>query len=300
MQLRPLTLFFALAIGQLPAAAEVIISEDFETGTLGQSQTGSFSWGRSVRISVVNGGGEVTWAGNDEKKGPYPEKQFEGYESEYALRFFYPAETSWSEQRFDFGAAHPEVWIRFQTRVPINFKHRNNEQGGINKFFALWMGKYLSGEGPTVVWSFWPFPEDDGSSSLQVTYKKTGGAGTRYTQGFEFIRYPDDQGQWMEIVLHVKAATSDQLDDGVIELYRRWAGQKKFVQYHAIYDAPISAAPGEPQGWSAGYLMGWSNPQYSEDTDWLLDNFTVSTTSLLGEVGNPPSSPRIRAIELLK
>lgn len=96
----------------------------------------------------------------------------------------------------------------------------------------------------------------------------------------------------MQLVIHVRSATTRVTpinessypylsSDGRIELWRRWEDEDSFTQIHEVTDANIAPPPGGPNGWAAGYLLGWANAAYEEHTEWLIDEVTISTESLL-------------------
>jgi hypothetical protein len=217
------------------------------------------------------------------------DRQWQAKDGDVSMLFHYPAGEFWSEQRFSMREAHPDMWIRFWLKVPINFKHSSNTPTN-NKLFALWMDEYSSkGAGPTAFWTFW----HDGNSGSNLAYHyspggyKTANAAKEYKS---FIRYPEDQGRWMQIVMHVKAATSTSSNDGVMQFWRRWEDESSFTLFHDHREADIGIPSGGPDGWKAGYFMGWSNPAYAEDTDWLMDDVVFSTSSLL-EATSPAPAP---------
>ena len=56
----------------------------------------------------------------------------------------------------------------------------------------------------------------------------------------------------------------------------------RYVELSAALVGRNFAAPSDgPDGWSAGYVLGWSNSGYAEETEFLVDEFPVSTESLL-------------------
>src|SRR5690625_5432985 len=75
----------------------------------------------------------------------------------------------------------------------------------------------------------------------------------------------------MEVVLRVKAASSRSSNDGIIETHRRWENEASFTKIHEVRDANIAIPPGGPNGWQRGYIMGYANAPYSEDTVWVVD-----------------------------
>jgi hypothetical protein len=277
-----LSLVFAASAAQ----SQTIILDSFETGDLSASQTSGLDWLKPNRTSLVkrdsvlgdliiyNGSGVVEiQEGFD--------RQWQAYEGDVSMRFDFPSgSNSWAEQRFSLDSAHEEIWISFWLKVPINYRHSSNSPSN-SKLFALWMDDYSKkGAGPTVIWEFW----NDGSDGSKVAYHYSPGGyrtANSHKQHTSFIRYPNDQGRWMQVVMHVKAARNTDSNDGIIRLYRRWAGETEFAKLHEDTQADIGPPSSGPKGWKAGYLMGWSNPGYRQRTEWLLDDFKISRDSLL-------------------
>ncbi|MEQ9318068.1 MAG: hypothetical protein RIF41_02875, partial [Polyangiaceae bacterium] len=71
--------------------------------------------------------------------------------------------------------------------------------------------------------------------------------------------------------------------DGVTQIWRRWEGEATHTLLSESAGRGFSAPPMGPDGWAAGYVMGWSNSGYAEDTEFLLDEFTIATSSLVLE-----------------
>jgi len=278
------------AMGEAPedepaTSTESLFFDGFESGTKTSTNAEGFRWVRSNRTSVVTNTASV-WNDNGQINNPKPpEKDWTAFSGEHSLRFRFPGgSNSYSEQRFDLGQAHREIWIRYSLRVPTNFTHRFTGGPNNSKFFAIWMDAYQAeGNGATVTWEFWPGADRSGGSEMAYNVAPGG----RTASGGQlmhnpFIRVPEDRGRWMHVVLHVVAATSQTSNDGLIETFVRWDGESGFRQLHSDSRADIGPASTGPQGWKAGYVMGWSNPGYDEETEWLMDDFTVSTTNLLG------------------
>jgi hypothetical protein len=276
------------------SVAQAAFKDDFESADLSHSENG-FRWLGPNRTSIVRDDQRVVWAaGSTRNEGPYSGKQWEngpGKAGRHALRFDYPAGASMAEQRFVLGAPARDLWVRYWLRVPINFKHGTGNTN--NKLFAIWMDEYeYEGNGPTVVWQF---RNDGGGGSNTVVYAirsepwtLTSNRHTGEKQSQQFIRYPIDQGRWMELVFHVQAASRTDKPDGVIEMWRRWEGEQTFTLMHEITDAVIQPPQGGPSGWRAGYIMGWANATYEADTEFLVDNFEVS----LNRFGDLPPRPK--------
>jgi hypothetical protein len=107
----------------------------------------------------------------------------------------------------------------------------------------------------------------------------TGNAGGD-KQETSFITVPDDRGKWMQIVIRVKAATSNTADDGIIDMWRRWDGESTFTKLHEFSSAITPAPYGGPAGWIRGYFMGATHG-FNEDTEFLIDKVEFSTTTLV-------------------
>ena len=201
------------------------------------------------------------------------------HHGDHALRFRYPAGEAWSEQRFDLGDAYPEIWIRYWLRVPRNFQHGAGNPSN-HKFFALWMDGYSQhGKGPTIVWNFWR--QADGNSRFSFSHSKDPVGAGHHGLAPDFLVSPRDRGRWMQIVLYAKMSSAPAKNDGEARIWRRWQDEKDFALISETVGRGFHAPEDGPQGWSAGYILGWANAAYAEDTEWLLDAFTVSDQSLL-------------------
>lgn len=273
----------ALAAISLTGAAhgETLLVDSFESGDMSATNEHGFEWGRNNRTSVATADAVVynngttyntitSWRNWDPKHG------------EHSLRFRYPAGEAMAEQRFSLGGAYRDLWIQYWVRVPINYSHGESSPSN-HKFFALWMDGYShKGEGPTIAWEFWG--TDGGSSRLAFHYSEGSFNSLGGHQGHaDFISAPDDRGRWMEITIHTKASSTGQSDDGVIELWRRWENESPSQRQlmHQKTNAVLPLPSQGPQGWNAGYFMGWANAAYAEETEWLIDYIVISEEPLL-------------------
>lgn len=259
--------------------AAPLFQDSFESGDISATNSSGFEWYSTNRTGIVTSEAEVYNNGTVFNAAP-PDSDWTAKEGDYSLRFNYPAGVPWSEQRFSLGGNYPDLWFSFWLRVPQNFYHPTSLPTN-NKVFALWMDGYsYKGDGPTVFWNIL----SNGSGGSEIAYSHSEGsyqiAGPQ-SQEKQFIRVPDDRGRWMKLVIHVKASSRPDQSDGVIELWRRWENENEFQKYHEDTSAKLPIPSGGPDGWSLGYLMGWANAEYESNTDWLLDEFTVSETSLL-------------------
>lgn len=286
--------FTAMALASLLAGTaygEPLIVESFESGDMSATNAAGFDWGRNNKTSVVTADAAVYNNGEIDVAKPSG-RDWEPHDGLHSLRFRYPAGSNMTEQRFDLGSAYTNLWYKYWLRVPINYTH-NTSMPSNNKFFATWMDGYSkAGDGPTVFWNL--LSNQEGGSNIAVSYSEGGysiAGGQR--QSTPFISVPEDRGRWMEIVIHVKASSPTQA--GTIELWRRWENEASFTQIHLIEDAYLKIPSQGPMGWREGYIMGWANAPYRVNTEWLLDEFTVSTDSLLSieSVSTKPNAPRL-------
>lgn len=272
-------------IESVPACEANLFVDSFESGDMSATNDDGFSWANNNRTSVVTmaPGPVAVW-----NNGPIDNAGAEGadwtaFDGDHSLRFRYAAGEFWSEQRFDMGQPQPEIWIRYWLRVPTNFKHGHTSPTN-NKFFALWMDGYSQhGDGPTIVWNFWRDGETDNSRFTYSVGETGASSGGHHSEYPNFIRSPEDQGRWMQVVLYAKMSTDAESMDGESRIYRRWEDEDAFTLIGETTGKDFSAPPDGPNGWHAGYIMGWSNPAYDEDTEWLLDQFELSTEPLICE-----------------
>lgn len=272
----------------IPAYCQTIYRDSFESADLSGSSV--FNWGGTNRTSLVKRDSDLgdlivyNGTGRVEIQQGF-DHQWRAQDGEISMRFRYPPGVNFAEQRFGLDSAYPEIWVSYWLKVPISFRHSSKSPSN-NKLFTMWMDGYEgNGDGPTVVWEFW----NNGSDGSNLAYRylssvTDGRLSTPHRQQTPFIQYPDDQGRWMQIVVHLNAATDASSNDGTIQLYRRWSSQSSFDLLHNDQNADIAIPSGGPNGWKAGYFMGWSNPAYEEDTEWLMDDVVFSRSSLIGDV----------------
>lgn len=261
-----------LLIASLSLAPSVVRSEikffdDFESGGLYSTNSDGFVWYNptSTGTMVANDGAGTAVSGI------------------YSLRARYPAGEYWREKRFDMGVPYRDLWVSYWLRVPSNFTHGTASPNNA-KLACFWMGTYdTSSTGPTVCWERW----NDGSGGSRVTCYL---AGFGHQQSTQFITIPADRGRWMQLVFNIKAATDSTSNDGHLKMWRRWSNESSFTQIHNVLNLNMPSKAGYPNGWKQGYLNGYANAAYAEQTDWYIDDFTISTTSLL-DSGNEEISP---------
>jgi hypothetical protein len=249
-----------------------------------------------------------------------------------AIQFYYAkGENSWAEQRFDINTSSlgtkglTEIWLQYDIFIPSNYYHRDLEPNGSNwvgggeKLLAMFADEY-SGSNPTLIL---------GLNMMRRSYStgapNTTNPGGSYQSGsFSVMRngardwfqmWPEeskpvvnvkvDLGTWQRRTIHVVMPTSATSNNGVVEFWIKRA------------NGTVSKIIDEKAGWfyggaqnyiNAGYLLGWSNTGFNEDTYFLIDNVIIASSKSLIDGGgltagtttpqvSPPSAPTLRVTQ---
>ena len=288
-------LFGSLCAGVTVAGAEVIIADDFESGDLSTTNKDGFKWAAPMRTSIVTrnascanpGDDVVIWSGKAACTvlGSSDPRDWTAKRGNNSLRFRYAAGQEWTEQRFDPGKGYPEIWLSYWIRVPVNFSRGTSGSLTNNKWFKMWMGDQSLYDKPGV--SQFNTQDWPGSPATNIdvvlAYDNAAGKGGKSGTYTNYVT-PADAGKWMHVVYHMKASSGGGAKNGRISWYRKWEGGS----YETIADLKnIEIAIGKAStnigynGWGAGYILGYANRAYAKDTEWLVDEFVISTTSLL-------------------
>ena len=253
-----------------PVQSAVIFEDGFESGNLSTTQNG-FRWVGSTRTEVNSVNPRT---------------------GSRSLQFFYHAnadgEDGWSEQRFALGGNYTDIWAAYDMRIPNNYYHRDQSDSANNKgFLYLWSGDYASPSGPMLGPEFWPL--GDGSSKASI---RLFGRGYDQHIGSGVCPNPiklSDRGKWFRIVAHYKYASSAN-NDGIVQIWKQYPDGTQEVACSITNGAWYAA---NSPGFDSGYILGWANSGYSEDTYFYVDNFKVATHSLLDETSteSPPLAP---------
>ena len=280
-----------LALSLVPeAVAEPVFFDSFESGDMSATNEDGFTWGGNNRTSVVTEEAAV-YNNRAIYNVPNGSPDWKPFEGEHSLRFRYAADSPMTEQRFDLGAHYKDIWIAYWTRVPVNFEHGSLN----NKFLSVWPNTY--DRAGTVTWQTRP----DGNGGAQLVYQD-GGVTSGETGWSPFISYPDDQGRWMHVVARVKSASGPDSNDGIIQFFRRWEGETDYTKIHEKTNADTWDDSSSEQGISQGYIMGWANDPYDQNTEWFVDEFSIYTSNPIEEFisnnsdENRPNPPTLELI----
>jgi len=215
--------------------------------------------------------------------GPYSGKEWENGPGTgtCAMRFRYPANDNQSEQRWHFDGGLSELWFGYWWKVPINFYHGTVGSGSNQKLNALWMDEYeFQGDGVGPTWTCQFRRADTNGSSRLSCYHISSDPGASSGEtgqvggSSNLITTPDDRGRWMFLLYYIKAATGIGTLDGVAKIYRMWEGGSSFELLWEDTDMD-TYVPAGLSGFHYGYIMGWNNTLYAEETEFLMDDFTI-------------------------
>lgn len=277
-----------LAFG-VTARSTTIVSDSFESGDMSATSAAGFRWSSTTTTSVVTSTAELYKTSIIDQPAP-KNSEWEAKTGDHALMLRYSAGKSWTEQRFKFNEPQPDLWMSFWLRVPINYTHPTVEGASDNqKLFALWMDGYSTkGEGSTVSMEF--RGSNGGGSYFYGKISPGGFHGTGGDQGrTSFIKIPSDRGRWMHLVVHTVSENTAGSNDGSMEVWRKWEGDIDYTKTHDLQNQPIRLSS-SVRGFSSGYLMGWANAVYPSNTEFLIDDFELSTSPLFSS-SNAPNAP---------
>jgi hypothetical protein len=147
--------------------------------------------------------------------------------------------------------------------------------GANNKFILLWQGDYGStSTGNMIDLEYWPV--DRGNSVLSRYLSVDKGAKLRdeghiHSEG-HIIDKDEDTGKWMELIFHFKIASAAD-NDGIIHI------QKNGQDYLNVRDIGNYSEEGFNY-LEHGYLLGWSNSGFGEETIMYIDNVVFSVNPI--------------------
>jgi hypothetical protein len=297
----------ASAVGS--ASAELLFDDSFSTRDLSKHNE-NFRWGRSGNIPEADGTSSRVTLAKQPNGQLGPVLKF-SYGTWQELRFHLTS--SLSENRTESGSsnvAYPEIWMRYQIRVPENYFHALNDKGepaGQNNkgWVTLWKHNYKDALVMTR-FEWWPVDVSNelaGGSAASGIHKSGGGhdmnpgfvSSDRQIPGSykAWAIKPSDRGEWIDYVFHFKVASGPKASDGLMEVYKD--GELAI----GWYNKPIRPTDGNPEhaGFDRGYIMGYHNSGYAEQTTFYIDNFKIGTTAESVGLSDPysraPNPPKV-------
>ena len=204
---------------------------------------------------------------------------FDGYN---ALRFRYGPDAVGAggitvEQPFALGRQLQELWLEYYLHIPSNLVLRSDPPNtDPNKLLALWPNNYSTVGEPHVVTEFWR----NGSDS--TSYARILGLGDLYPtqlirggdafQNQDFINTAR-AGAWHRLRVHYKLSSGAGQTDGV---YEGWLGNTLMWRSRSDW---VFWYTGGVNFIANGYLMGASNPGYTNQTDYHIRSLKFYDTN---------------------
>jgi hypothetical protein len=156
---------------------------------------------------------------------------------------------------------------------------------GGQKIMALWVDGYSQhGTGPTVIlgalsdWTFGTtkdvFLTADYRGSGPLDGTRSHGGGPASGPLFKLAH----AGKYVDLAVHVRFSSQQRAKDAVIQTWVRMEGEPAYTLRHDIrnadMDRPLNLV-GDQQKWQRGYLMGWSNVGYDQETTIHISRIEV-------------------------
>lgn len=267
------SILLAVSVGIAPTVtAEIVFSDDFESGDLSHSLNGA-QWTNDRNTTVTDA---IARSGS------------------HSLQFRYDGvpsgEDGWSEQRFALGRQMTDVWIRWYQYFPAGdegvgprWRHREEPSGPENnKLLRLWDDDYSN---YNLKAGFTFMPAGNGDSSI-VAKKGTneGGVSDRGLNSAWGILDETIRGRWVEFIVHIKTDDGTQVDgNGILDM--KLNGE--WVIQNVVSMFPLD---GTGNYFQHGYLMGWANSGFDETSYTYIDDVTIADTELTSQT-NPPEAP---------
>ena len=252
-----ITMSEALAVTAIFSASDSVLFQDgFESGDLTHTQN-NIRWAQEgVRTSISTT--------------PAPVR--EGARSfEFSFEAAVDDKDSFSEHRILLTPKYTDLWIMYDLYVPVNYHHRTQRDSDNNKFFAIFRNPYTS---PGFQVNFSTTPNGSGGSNIDVRYMNNGAeqGSLTPTSGQNFIT-STDAGRWHTIIMHFKVPTGQNTNDGIMQL---WKNGSEIINITNLASWGGSGA----NYFDQAYVLGWSNSGYTEQTNFYVDNFVISSKPL--------------------
>ena len=246
----------AVILFAAPCFAADILSDGFESGDLSSPSGTTGSWGGSNYLP-----GDLVEVSTDYS-----------HSGSHALKFVFFGDSadSQAEQRISLGAQYGEVWGRMWLRIPSNFDHPEVDPNN-NKLWAIYASPY---ESYTTNYQVnLSYNSGNGTNSYLNTHVYNMGAETSTWNAYTSMITPADEGQWMEIIIHMAPSTTGSSGDGI---YQVWKNGTLIVNWTNLNSYGNSA-----NYIDAMYLLGWSNSGFVETTVFYIDDVLISDTEIL-------------------
>lgn len=176
------------------------------------------------------------------------------------------------ELRFNLRGQYPELWIKFEMFLPLNYRHRRLPNPGNNKLLLVYTFDPVNYSRIQYM-SYNTWPEPDGSSvvTFNGAYNYADRGHTRPAVPWRFGT-PDDLGRWRAYLYHFKLSNSPTALNGASRVWRD--GDIVVDMQNLNYHTP------DKNYFDEGYIFGAANSGFDEDTVIKMRNIQFSSTPL--------------------
>lgn len=233
----------------------LFLSDDFESGDL-ETADGGFRWLSTTDASVVAD---------------------HAHSGSHSLRFSYEGKASggdaWAEARFDLPPSQ-ELWFDYYIYLPDGteglgtaaYAHRDDTGADNNKFWKI--AESHSGASVTALLEAFPEAGNGGIAKSRPMWGNPADGVSSSTYGLggsDPIVKTEDLGGWSYWRFHLKIS-----DPGASNgVWRMWKNGDLIVDGTGIANDPSDS---DRNKYLTGYLMGWSNSGFDQDTYVWLDD----------------------------
>jgi len=261
----------------LTSQAELLFEDDFSSGDISKHND-YFRWGRegtilaagtlSNKIVAVNGPSGNTVDAIQFTYGTWQEVRFHLTESVNQVIEYDNANTD---------VQYQSVWISYDMLVPENYHHRSTNSTVNNKgFLSLWQDGYSTQAKCQGQIEWWPTAEGNSEMTMNVGGHKRNYSfvdpayisTTYYPEAAAAFDLSKDRGKWRNFGFYFYAGSQSGARDGIYEFYVD--GKLKARMTGINYQRNVSS---DPLGFNKGYLLGYHNSGYDEQTTFHITNF---------------------------
>lgn len=165
-------------------------------------------------------------------------------------------EDSNAEQRFNMGQQLTEVWFQYDVFYPTGYVLRNSTGPDNNKFFRLWGNNYNADNkvGGSTVYT---------AATVEGSYRferRITAGGSMETNGAPKPDLDVNLNAWNQVRLYCRMPTGTGTDDGQMTVWINGVVLGDADNIEQLYDTTYPY-------WDQGYLFGWANSGYTDETD---------------------------------
>jgi hypothetical protein len=197
-----------------------------------------------------------------------------------------------AEKRLNFSGRPNEVWLHFAWYVPAGWSFQNvpGGSGATNKkWVSIYNNNYNDSDVQCLLqmeYGHTGLNGPDAVADLSITplnksgYQSPDNWGS--THGMTIVRTAD-LGQWMEIIIHFKASSTQNAEDGVVEVWKKANGAGSYTRLCSYTNVAMNANLTANCRFDGIYFMGYANSGHEIGTwDFYVDDVDFYTTNQWG------------------